>query len=60
MPTRMRNGITVHITSTAVFSWNCSARCPTDLRCFQIAYSMAPKTNTKMTAQIARMMLCSV
>ena len=33
MPIRMRNGMMVQMISTVVFSWNCSALCPTDLRC---------------------------
>ena len=36
MNSRIRNGITVHTTSTVVFSWNCAALCPTDLRCLKI------------------------
>ncbi len=33
MITRMIAGITVHRISTVVFSWNCAALWPTDLRC---------------------------
>ena len=36
MNSRIRNGMTVQITSTVVFSWNCAARCPTDFRCLKI------------------------
>ena len=33
MSSRIRNGMTVQMTSTVVFSWNCAALCPFDLRC---------------------------
>ena len=48
MPMRITNGMTVQMISTVVFSWNCSALCPTDLRCLTIEYAMAPNTTTKM------------
>ncbi len=36
MNSRIRNGMTVHTISTTVFSWNCAALCPFDLRCAKI------------------------
>jgi hypothetical protein len=36
MNSRIRNGITVHTTSTSVFSWNWAALWPTDFRCLKI------------------------
>ena len=37
MPIRMTKGTIVQMISTVVFSWNCSALWPTDLRCLTIA-----------------------
>ena len=36
MPIRIKNGMIVQTISTVVFSWNCAALWPTDLRCLKI------------------------
>ena len=55
MPIRIRNGITVQTISTVVFSWNCTALCPTDLRCLKIEKNITPKTAQKMITHIQKM-----
>src|SRR5678809_890608 len=58
MNSRIRNGMTVQMISTVVFSWNWTAWWPIDFRWWYSDQNIVPNTPMKMTTQIQKIRWC--